>query len=132
MAIIATRLGWTILVSRTKLWSCPKFVSRHYCSSISDVNAVKVTTLTMLTKEECQLCDEAKIKLNQDLPKELMSKLAFEEVDITEDGNEDLYDRWRYEIPVFYLGDQYLCKNRIDIPKLIQLLLKQQEMHSDV
>ena len=41
-------------------------------------------------------------------------------VDITEDGNETLYDRWKYEIPVFYFENKFLCKNRIDMVKLLE------------
>ncbi len=74
--------------------------------------------LRMLTKEECQLCDEAKHTIETELSEPLKRMLVLEEVDITEDGNEELFDRWRYEIPVFYLDGKYLCRNRIDMVKL--------------
>lgn len=78
----------------------------------------------MLTKRECQLCSDARRTVEDKLPSELLAKLEFEDVDITDDGNEALYDRWRYEIPVFYLNGKYLCKNRIDIDKLSQMMSK--------
>lgn len=72
----------------------------------------------MLTKDDCQLCDEALDKINEELPQNLRAKLQIEKVDITK--NDDLFDRWRFEIPVFYFEDKYLCKNRIDIEKLVE------------
>lgn len=76
--------------------------------------------LKMLTKDNCQLCDEALEQIEDNLTPQLLQRFKIEKVDITED--EALFDRWRYEIPVFYLGNKFLCKNRIDIPKLKQKL----------
>ena len=75
--------------------------------------------LRMFTKDNCQLCDESLETLANEVPTDIMNKISVEKVDITEDGNEDLYDRWKYEIPVFFLGEKYLCKNRIDIKLLL-------------
>merc|ERR1712030_200686 len=66
--------------------------------------------LTLFTKDDCQLCDEA---LDQLAPH--LHKVKLKEVDITEDGNEEWFGKYRYEIPVFYLQNKFLCKNRIDI-----------------
>jgi hypothetical protein len=44
------------------------------------------------------------------------------EVDITAEGNEALYDLYRFEIPVFFLETKYVCKNRIDVEKLSRAL----------
>ena len=84
-------------------------------------------TLKMLTKEDCELCDEALAQISNQVPKEILEKVTIKKVDITMDGNEDLYDRWRYDIPVFYLSRQpgkekYLCKHRIDINLLLSKL----------
>ena len=76
--------------------------------------------MKMLTKQECQLCDKALIEIEENLSKEMFERIHVVKVDITDDGNESLYDRWRFEIPVFYLNDKFLCKNRIDIVKLIE------------
>ena len=72
-------------------------------------------TLRLLTKDGCQLCDEAKMIINKEFP-----NVKIEEVYITDAGNEDLYDRWKWEIPVFYLDGKFLCKNRIDLELLKQ------------
>ena len=75
-------------------------------------------TLKLLTKENCELCDTAMDQIKNNLDKRLLDKMTIKEIDITEDGNEDLYDRWKWEIPVFYLEDKFLCKNRIDLDLL--------------
>ena len=50
-------------------------------------------TLKLLTKNNCQLCDEAKDLIDTELDKNLLSKIIIQEVDITDSGNEKLYDR---------------------------------------
>ena len=84
------------------------------------VSSYRTLTLKLLTKEECQLCDIAKEQIMTNLDKRLLAKIRVKEIDITEDGNEDLYDRWKWEIPVFYLEDKFLCKNRIDLDLLTE------------
>ena len=81
-------------------------------------SSYQTLTLKLLTKEECQLCDIAKEQIMTNLDERLLAKFQIKEIDITEDGNEDLYDRWKWEIPVFYLEDKFLCKNRIDLELL--------------
>ena len=71
----------------------------------------------MLTKPECQLCDEALELINKKIPQEILEKITIEKVDIEQD--DALFDRWRFEIPVFFIDDKYLCKNRIDVGLLL-------------
>ena len=68
--------------------------------------------LTLFTKEDCQLCDEALEKLSQHL-----ENVSLEVIDIEEEGREAEYDKFRYEIPVFFLDKKFLCKNSIDLKK---------------
>lgn len=75
---------------------------RYYCQPV----------LTLFTKEDCQLCDEALAKLSPHL-----ENVKLEVIDIEEDGREADYDKYRYEIPVFYFNKKFLCKNRIDLDK---------------
>ena len=44
------------------------------------------------------------------------------EVDITLPENEKWFELYRYEIPVFYLDEKFLCKNKIDLEKLEEAL----------
>lgn len=43
-----------------------------------------------------------------------MHRLKFEKVYITEPENKDVYERYRYDIPVLHLNGQFLCKHRLD------------------
>ena len=38
-----------------------------------------------------------------------------ETIDIEEEGNEEWFNKFRYEIPVFFFNKKFLCKNRIDL-----------------
>ena len=79
------------------------------CSS----GKLRLPILTLYTKDPCPLCEEAKEKLAP-----LSHRFLLREVDITDDGNEDLYDKYKYEIPVFFLERKFLCKNKIEVEKL--------------
>ena len=68
--------------------------------------------LTLFTKEDCQLCEEALEQLSPHL-----HKVTLEVIDIEEEGREAEYDKFRYEIPVFFFNKKFLCKNRIDLDK---------------
>ncbi|PIK51544.1 hypothetical protein BSL78_11571 [Apostichopus japonicus] len=73
--------------------------------------------LTLYTKENCSLCDDAKEVL-QDFP----NKFTLEEVDITTPENKHWYKQYRYEIPVFHFQGQFLMKHRVDVKLLTQKL----------
>ena len=114
-----------MMFARISMLTC----TRNYTSTLSQcrfqcssVEKNPKLTLKLLTKEECQLCDEALIQIEENLSKDMLERLHIVKVDITEDGNESLFDRWRYEIPVFYLENKFLCKNRIDIVKLVEMM----------
>ena len=81
-------------------------LARSYCLE------AKLPVLTLFTNEKCQLCDEALEKLSPHL-----SKVKLEIVDIEDDGREKEYDKFKYEIPVFFLNKKFLCKNNIDFDK---------------
>lgn len=63
------------------------------------------------------MCEEAKESLSP-----LSHRFSLREIDITDDGNEDLYDKYKFEIPVFFLEKKFLCKNRIEVEMLEQRL----------
>jgi glutaredoxin len=67
-------------------------------------------TIRLFTKEGCTLCDKVKDTL-QSLREELPHSL--EAVDITDLGHEDWYEKYKYDIPVLHVGDQYWIKHRI-------------------
>jgi len=47
-----------------------------------------------------------------------------EEVDITQKGNEMWFEKYRYEIPVFYLNGSFLMKHRVNEQLLGEKLKK--------
>jgi len=72
-------------------------------------------TLTLFTKENCQLCEEALEEIRE---AGLSQKFTLSQVDIEEPENEKWFGLYRYEIPVFYFENKFLSKNRIDLEKL--------------
>ena len=47
-----------------------------------------------------------------------------EEVDITKEGNEAWFEKYRYEIPVFHLNGSFLMKHRVNEELLEKELTK--------
>jgi glutaredoxin len=84
-------------------------ISSHvrFCQSSS-----QLPILTLFTKEDCQLCEEALEELSP-----FLHQVKLKEVDIEDDDSEEEYNKFRYEIPVFFLNNKFLCKNRIDLDK---------------
>ena len=80
--------------------------------------------LRLLTKKHCTLCDEAVAEL-WTIPG-MKDRLELVPVDILKEGNEDFFDLYRYEIPVFFLGNKFVSKNKLDKEKLLQLLEDQE------
>lgn len=77
--------------------------------------------LTLYTKPQCSLCDIAKERL-----KDLLPRVHFIEVDIDKPGNEVWKLRYRYDIPVFHLNGKFLMKHKAD-PALLARHLAQIE-----
>ena len=76
-------------------------------------------TLTLYTKPDCHLCEEAKARLLR-----LQGELSFyiEEVDISKDP--DLLARYGEEVPVGLLRGEKVFKYRVDERRLRRLLEK--------
>lgn len=70
--------------------------------------------LTIYSKKDCHLCDEAKAILAR------YDSIELEEIDIETDH--ELYEKYRYEIPVIFFVDQKLFKYRVDEEKLRRVL----------
>ena len=100
----------------------PHLLSKVFGASALNVvrshsGAAQLPILTLYTKDPCPLCEEAKEALAP-----FTHRFLLREVDITDDGNEDLYDKYKFEIPVFFLEKKFLCKNRIELEKLEERL----------
>ena len=77
--------------------------------------------VTIYSKPECHLCDEAKLilkKVAADFP------FTLREINIEEDP--EVYEKYKYEIPVVFLEDVKLFKGRVDEKKLRKALSARQ------
>ena len=62
------------------------------------------------------------------MPWFILGQVILETIDIEEDGHEEWFNKFRYEIPVFFFNKKFLCKNRIDMNSFQSAL---EEFHSD-
>lgn len=82
--------------------------------SVPEQNA---PTVRLFTKEGCTLCDKVKETL-ESLRDEFPHSL--EAVDITDDDNKIWYGKYKYDIPVLHVGEQYWIKHRITVEEAKQ------------
>jgi hypothetical protein len=94
----------------------PRGTTRTFASSVTgpvytndDPNA---PVLTLYTKAGCTLCDKVKDVL-MGLPREQYPH-SLRQIDITDSGNEEWYDKYKYDIPVVRIGSEYWIKHRLD------------------
>jgi len=79
-------------------------------------------TVTLFTKEGCTLCDKVKdvlVTVSKEYPHSLLQK------DITDDS--DLFERYKYDIPVLHLDGKYWTKHRLTIDEARSTLTKARE-----
>ncbi|GMI05208.1 hypothetical protein TrRE_jg5784 [Triparma retinervis] len=67
--------------------------------------------IRMYTKGGCTLCDVVKAGFSS-LRDEGGEGFTFESVDITDVGNENIYEKYKYDIPVVTANDSYWFKHR--------------------
>jgi glutaredoxin len=75
--------------------------------------------VTLYTKPGCHLCEEAKREM---LSARISAEYTFEEVNIEED--EELYERYRYEIPVITIDGHKAFKYRLTADDFRRRLLR--------
>ncbi|RUS80022.1 hypothetical protein EGW08_012192 [Elysia chlorotica] len=92
---------------------CLQQLWQYYMYAALRTNSSFPTQLPLLmlfTKDPCPLCDEALKKLEP-----FLNQVTLEKVDITASGNELLWEKYRYDIPVFHFNGKYLMKHRADV-----------------
>lgn len=75
--------------------------------------------LTFFTKQDCGLCEAAWFvirKVRREIPFEC------EKVDITAEGNEAWFSRYRHDIPVVHLDGREVLRHRVEERTLRALL----------
>ena len=112
---VATGLPIRVLSSRpgSSLVSC-----RHLASvtgtvySSSDDNKDDPIIVKLFTKEGCTLCDKVKdvlVQVREEHPHTL------QQVDITDDDQSEWFSKYKYDIPVLHINDQFWIKHRINV-----------------
>ena len=61
------------------------------------------------SKPDCPLCDEAKAVL-----REVQQRVPFELVEVNIESDPALFERYRYDIPVVFIGGQKAFKHRLN------------------
>jgi hypothetical protein len=79
---------------------------------------VQTSSLTLLHREECALCDEMLVELRQ--LERTFALPAIEVMDV--DSDPVLRRRYGLDVPVLLLSGTLVCKHRLDIPELKRLL----------
>jgi hypothetical protein len=85
---------------------------RTYSSQASQIQI----KLTLYTKKQCQLCDEAKELIDHLYP----NRFVIEEIDIVKDRA--LFRKFKLDIPVFYHGSKFLMQHKVDKTALDSLI----------
>ncbi|XP_069136734.1 glutaredoxin-like protein C5orf63 homolog [Argopecten irradians] len=83
----------------------------------------RLPVLTLYTKDDCQLCEEAKDTL---IP--LSHRFQLEEVDITAPSNKE-WLKYCYDIPVFHFNGKYLMKHRVNLKDFERKLTEYENVH---
>lgn len=81
----------------------------------SDRPGEEMPKITLYTRSECHLCDEAKTAVMRHFP-----DLAIDEVDV--DTDPELVRQYGEEVPVGYLGETKVFKYHLDVKRLRRLL----------
>lgn len=81
--------------------------------------------VTMFSKAEgCSLCDDAK-----EVMMKFKKKFIYEEVDITANGNQEWFNKYKYDIPVIHINNQEVMRHKVFEKPFLEAL-KQAESRS--
>jgi glutaredoxin len=73
--------------------------------------------IRILSKPDCHLCDEAKEKIER-----VTKRLPVEIEMINIEKDPELYNQYRFDIPVIFLDGRKIFKHRVDEEKLKKIL----------
>jgi glutaredoxin len=88
-------------------------------SSASGIPARALPKVTLYTRHDCHLCDEAKDAL---LRVQASSPFELEVVDLDREADADKRTRYDLEVPVIEVGGRKAMKYRVDVARLVRLL----------
>ena len=75
--------------------------------------------MRLFTKAGCTLCDDAKAVLRA---VSAAAPHSLEAVDITDAEHEGWFRRYKYDIPVLHIGEQYWTKHRLTEAEALEAL----------
>jgi glutaredoxin len=80
---------------------------------VSDANKQALARVTFYTKAGCHLCEEAR-----DMLDDIAALTQFELTEIDIRSNMEIFERYRYRIPVIIINDDTLLEGRINFQDL--------------
>lgn len=111
----------TALSARSIQTVCKRQIAR--CASVSGIvysnEQSEVPSVRLFTKEGCTLCDKVKdvlLEISESYPHSL------EQVDITDEGNQGIFNRYKYDIPVLHINGVYWTKHRLSKDEAIKAI----------
>ena len=105
-------------------------LSRQFASvtgTVYESDEPDAPTVKLFTKEGCTLCDKVKdvlISVRESQPHSL------EQVDITDEAHEEYFDKYKWDIPVLHVNDNYWIKHRIDEDEAVNGLVEARSSES--
>ncbi|KJE90773.1 hypothetical protein CAOG_02028 [Capsaspora owczarzaki ATCC 30864] len=96
-------------------------------AAASSGSAKPLPKLSFFTKDECSLCVPAKevmYKCQAQIP------CTIEFIDITRPENATWFEKYKYDIPVLHINDQFAMQHRFDEAKLMAALKQAAESTS--
>jgi len=86
------------------------------------LNAAKPLEVTLYTRPECHLCEEAKAAIEP-----MLAEFGAELREVNIEGDAVLTERYGRDIPVLYLGARKAAKHRVDREQFRRQLMEARE-----
>ena len=126
----------SVLKSRAFFQPCTQQVSRLGLRSLhmersgqsvtglvyqDSTDATNAPMVQLYTKEGCTLCDKV-----SDVLKSLREECphSLEAIDITDEGKEDIYDKYKWDIPVLHIEGKYWTKHKLTSDEAVEAITK--------
>jgi len=90
-----------------------KILFREIC--VSKAKEPVQTRVTFYTKAGCHLCDEAR-----DMLDDIASQAIYELTEVDIRSNPDIFEQYRYRIPVIIVNNDTLLEGRIEYRDLVK------------
>ena len=106
--------AWRTIASRR---TCVARRAASVMGSKWQSDAVGAPVVTLFTKEDCSLCDDAVAVL-----REFRAQCSLEAVDINDAEHEEWHGRYWMDIPVLHMNGEFWAKHRISADEVVAAL----------